>query len=586
MWFLQRLRCRGKMESFEAKSQLDNHQQLPDPPLPSDPSVLDDDKLVQLLAQDLENLVLSCNDEAPDRCIQRHSVAIDEENQVKQAIDEDPQHLVLKNSVIEAYQAESSSGSEDKNQRDVNKALEVNPEECRVSEERETGEICENLEREVDDGDDEKVYEHIDVDLKGKHEVEIEDGDVSSEIRDCENNNGGNDREDEQVEDLESESENVGGDGWLEGSVSAPDDGKSKAFHYPLRLDAEDCSYYIRTGVCKFGSNCKFNHPIRRKNQVFFQQLYHVSSCNIIGDLSPTREAKKQKEENLERHGPTECKFHTSFVGCKYGKACKFNHGRGKTVKTPVVEYNFVGLPIRPGEKECPYYMRNGSCKYGPSCRYNHPDPTVVGGSDAAPTTYGNDGPLPLQPTSQPNIPNMPSWSAPRTPDLSNAFVSMMYPPTQSMPPPNPDWNSYQAPAPVPGPVPSHVYPNSERGLPIPPAFFPNNQPSDTKMYTQHQQPMLVSEYPERPGQPDCGYFMKTGVCKYRASCKFNHPQSRNTRTSRDQNICTYFSRHGTCKYGQACKYDHPVNYNSNSIPAGEGYDGSNGPRHLIQQSL
>lgn len=37
---------------------------------------------------------------------------------------------------------------------------------------------------------------------------------------------------------------------------------------YPVRPEAEDCSYYIKTGTCKFGSNCKFNHPVRRKNQV------------------------------------------------------------------------------------------------------------------------------------------------------------------------------------------------------------------------------------------------------------------------------------------------------------------------------
>lgn len=53
-----------------------------------------------------------------------------------------------------------------------------------------------------------------------------------------------------------------------------------------------------------------------------------------------------------------------------------------------------------------------------------------------------------------------------------------------------------------------------------------------------------------------------------------------------DQNICPYFSRHGTCKYGSACKYDHPVSYNSNSNPAREGHDGSNGPKHMIHQSV
>lgn len=46
---------------------------------------------------------------------------------------------------------------------------------------------------------------------------------------------------------------------------------------YPLRPDAEDCAFYMKTGNCKFGFNCKFNHPIRRKNQVFLSFFLYVS---------------------------------------------------------------------------------------------------------------------------------------------------------------------------------------------------------------------------------------------------------------------------------------------------------------------
>lgn len=49
---------------------------------------------------------------------------------------------------------------------------------------------------------------------------------------------------------------------------SAATDDKSDRVLYPVRPDAVDCSFYLRTGTCKFGSNCKFNHPIRRKVQV------------------------------------------------------------------------------------------------------------------------------------------------------------------------------------------------------------------------------------------------------------------------------------------------------------------------------
>ncbi|MFS7938606.1 putative transcription factor C3H family [Helianthus anomalus] len=81
--------------------------------------------------------------------------------------------------------------------------------------------------------------------------VENEDEDVSV------------DREHEHVQDLENQTKNV------------------KAYHYPLRLDAEDCAYYIRTGMCKFGSNCKFNHPIRRKIQVIIW-VFRIPSQNDL----------------------------------------------------------------------------------------------------------------------------------------------------------------------------------------------------------------------------------------------------------------------------------------------------------------
>lgn len=31
-------------------------------------------------------------------------------------------------------------------------------------------------------------------------------------------------------------------------------------------------------------------------------------------------------------------------------------------------------------------------------------------------------------------------------------------------------------------------------------------------------------------GQPDCDYFMKTGDCKYRSACRYNHPVSRDSK--------------------------------------------------------
>lgn len=45
--------------------------------------------------------------------------------------------------------------------------------------------------------------------------------------------------------------------------------GDGKLHFYPLRPYAVDCSFYLKTGTCKFGQNCRFNHPSERAFQVF-----------------------------------------------------------------------------------------------------------------------------------------------------------------------------------------------------------------------------------------------------------------------------------------------------------------------------
>lgn len=42
-----------------------------------------------------------------------------------------------------------------------------------------------------------------------------------------------------------------------------------------------------------------------------------------------------------------------------------------------------------------------------------------------------------------------------------------------------------------------------------------------------HQEQIQDNEFPERPGEPECPYFMKTGSCKYKSACKFHHPKTR-----------------------------------------------------------
>lgn len=48
--------------------------------------------------------------------------------------------------------------------------------------------------------------------------------------------------------------------------------------------------------------------------------------------------------------------------------------------------------------------------------------------------------------------------------------------------------------------------------------------------YSKHQQsgPGLLLNFPERPDQPECQHYMKTGGCNYGTSCKYHHPKERN----------------------------------------------------------
>jgi hypothetical protein len=38
---------------------------------------------------------------------------------------------------------------------------------------------------------------------------------------------------------------------------------------------------------------------------------------------------------------------------------------------------------------------------------------------------------------------------------------------------------------------------------------------------------MSVEEFPERPDQPECTYYLKTGDCKFKYKCKYHHPKNR-----------------------------------------------------------
>uniref|UniRef100_A0A2P2ILN5 Uncharacterized protein MANES_03G076000 n=1 Tax=Rhizophora mucronata TaxID=61149 RepID=A0A2P2ILN5_RHIMU len=300
--------------------------------------------------------------------------------------------------------------------------------------------------------------------------------------------------------------------------------------YLPERTGEPDCPYFLKTQRCKYGFKCKFNHP-----KGTLGALENIDTSTLP-----------------ERPSEPPCAFYMKTGKCKYGATCKFHHPKdiliqengngeksGSAVKSegimgnvnvvavsdsfiPAPYYNSKGLPIRLGEVDCPFYLKTGSCKYGATCRYNHPDRNAINPPAAAMSH---------------------SILAPAATSLNIGVV-------------NPAASIYQAIDPI------------------------------------LAQPTLVvgtTLYPQRPGQTECDHYMKTGECKFGERCKFHHPIDRSASTTKPvpQDFfkltlaglprregavhCPYYMKTGTCRYGATCKFDHPPPAEVMAIAASQG---------------
>lgn len=284
----------------------------------------------------------------------------------------------------------------------------------------------------------------------------------------------------------------------------------------PERPGEPDCPYFIKTQKCKFGPRCKFNHPKER-----------IAPLGVAENADPSQLPQRPSEPP--------CAFYTKTGNCKFGASCKFHHpkdivipvsgqvnGTGneeafksgsvmpvQPIAAPASLHNSKGLPVRPGEVDCPFYLKTGSCKYGATCRYNHPDiyatnpPAGAAAFATTPAAHLNFG-------------------------VVNPAASMV-------------------------------------------------QSIDPRL-NQSTLGLGPGIYPQRPGQIECDFYMKSGECKFGERCKFHHPINRFAPTqlakeSQQENVkltlaglprregavhCPYYMKTGACKYGATCKFDHP----------------------------
>ncbi|KAK4835844.1 hypothetical protein QYF36_015219 [Acer negundo] len=343
---------------------------------------------------------------------------------------------------------------------------------------------------------------------------------------------------------------------------------------YPERKGEPDCSYYIRTGLCRFGATCRFNHPPNRK--------LAIAQARMKGEFP-------------ERIGQPECQYYLKTGTCKFGATCKFNHPRDKAGIAGRVSLNILGYPLRPNEIECAYYLRTGQCKFGGTCKFHHPPPAnmmvSLRGSPVyptvhSPTTPGQQSyPGGITNWSRASFIPSPRWQAPSSYApliLPQGVVSV------------PGWNTYSGQlASVSSSENlqqtvgnSQIYGASRQS-------DPGSAGSQGTYSTFRSGSVPVGFYalqrenvfPERPGQPECQFYMKTGDCKFGAVCRFHHPRERlipvpdcvlspiGLPLRPGEPLCIFYSRYGICKFGPSCKFDHPMGIFTYNLAASSSAD-------------
>lgn len=326
---------------------------------------------------------------------------------------------------------------------------------------------------------------------------------------------------------------------------------------FPQRPGTPDCLYFTRTGFCDYGSNCRFNHPPNKMMDAF----------------------ARAKDDYPERLGEPECQFYLKTGTCKFGPACKYHHPKEKAGILGKASVNEAGYPLRLGEKDCAFYMQTGTCKFGTTCKFNHPQPASLTSLMEIPWhTSASATPI----SSSPPLSSLSLARAPYIPALPlqrPCFPPMLAPPEGLLS--MFGWTTCQSPMRAVMPTtPLEARNQTVEGAAMYGAAAPQNIPVPYYPYAVGSAPtnfvysyMMSKDslHPERPGEPECKYFLKTGDCKFGTYCRFNHPKRKNLLLPYCNlspiglpqrpgiEPCTFYMQYGTCKFGTWCRFDHPL---------------------------
>ncbi|XP_059661902.1 zinc finger CCCH domain-containing protein 37 isoform X2 [Cornus florida] len=338
---------------------------------------------------------------------------------------------------------------------------------------------------------------------------------------------------------------------------------------YPQRPGEKDCAHYMLTRTCKFGDSCKFDHPIWVPE----------------GGIPDWKEVPLIPSEILpDRPGEPDCPYFLKTQRCKFGLRCKFNHPKDKILSLGALENADVSvLPERPSEPPCAFYMKTGNCKFGATCRFHHPKDIQIpaagqeNGNSVQTELAANSDAYGVKQLFTPALLHNTKGLPVRPGEVDCPFYlktgSCKYGATCRYN--HPERTVFNPTAAAIGPA--YVASPSAHlniGVVNPASIL---QTIDPRL-TQTTLGLGLSILPQRPGQIECDFYMKTGECKFGERCKYHHPLDRSTpalatKEAQQQNIkltpaglprregaiiCPYYLKTGTCKYGPTCKFDHP----------------------------
>lgn len=245
-------------------------------------------------------------------------------------------------------------------------------------------------------------------------------------------------------------------------------------------------------------------------------------------------------------------------------------------ISGPTPQLNDAGLPLRPGKEQCLLYLNTGNCPNGIQCIFDHSKGGGGGMKGVGPKAGGGPGlppglvpPGPV-PGAAGGLPTFPGGAALPLPG-GGAKAAVSPPSGSSAPPPLPV--DAQPPAPAEQRAGGVGKADGEKGFAV--SGFDKDPASDTPSYNEEGLPI-------RTGMQKCGFFLRSGVCNYGPTCRFDHPAGLGgimaggssfghfplmvggpttteaglaRRPGKEQ--CPFLARTNSCPFGPECRFDH-----------------------------